>query len=374
MAGLYIHIPFCHSKCSYCDFYSGLNPAGASGYADAVIAELELRRDEIREPFTTIYIGGGTPSTLPADDLRRIVDAIHAHTDTSLIEEFTVEVNPDDVTGRLLSTYRAMGINRISMGVQSFDDELLGSINRRHTARQALDAIELLRNDGWNYSIDLMFGLPGQSLERWRGDVDRLMLIKPPHMSAYLLSYEPGTRLYAMLQAGKVDETPEQFADAMQQYITDAARQNGYQHYEISNYALPGRHSRHNSAYWTMTPYLGLGASAHSYDGSVRRINPANIKKYMSALSAGETAAETEEETIDEIFNDYIITGLRTAAGLHIDPLRDKFPQHYIAGLLEAAAPLIKSGHLTLSGDNSLSIPETHWLKSDAIMRDLLRV
>lgn len=374
MAGLYIHIPFCHSKCSYCDFYSGLNPAGAAGYADAVIAELELRRDEIQEPFTTIYIGGGTPSTLPTDALHRIIDATHALTDTSQIEEFTVEVNPDDVTDRLLSSYRAMGVNRISMGVQSFDDELLGRINRRHSARQALDAIAMLRDGGWNYSIDLMFGLPGQSLERWRRDVDRLMRIKPPHMSAYLLSYEPGTRLYAMLQAGKVDETPEQLADAMQRYITDAARQNGYQHYEISNYALPGRHSRHNSAYWTMTPYLGLGASAHSYDGNVRRINPANIKKYMSALSAGKTAAETEEETIDEIFNDYIITGLRTAAGLCLDPLRDKFPQHYIAGLLEAAAPLIKSGHLTLTGSNSLSIPETHWLKSDAIMRDLLRV
>lgn len=304
----------------------------------------------------------------------RIIDAIHALTDASQIEEFTIEVNPDDVTDRLLSTYRAMGINRISMGVQSFDDELLGRINRRHSARQALDAIAMLRDGGWNYSIDLMFGLPGQSLERWCLDVDRLMRIKPPHMSAYLLSYEPGTRLYAMLQAGKVDETPEQLADAMQRYITDAARQNGYQHYEISNYALPGRHSRHNSAYWTMTPYLGLGASAHSYDGNVRRINPANIKKYMSALSAGKTAAETEEETIDEIFNDYIITGLRTAAGLCLDPLRDKFPQHYIAGLLEAAAPLIKSGHLTLTGSNSLSIPETHWLKSDAIMRDLLRV
>lgn len=374
MAGLYIHIPFCHSKCSYCDFYSGLNPEKSAGYADAVIAELRLRRTEIKEPFTTIYIGGGTPSSLPVDDLHRIINSVKAYVDTSVVDEFTVEVNPEDVTNSLLADYRDMGINRISMGVQSFDDTLLQSINRRHSARQALDAISLLRSGDWNYSIDLMFGIPGQSMERWRMDVDRLMAIRPPHFSAYLLSYEPGTRLYAMLQTGKVEEATENLATAMQQYITETAQQNGYRHYEISNYALPGKHSCHNSAYWTMAPYLGIGASAHSYDGTVRRINPANIRKYISSLTRGTIAAETEEESADEIFNDYIITGLRTATGLNLDTLRGKFPQHYITGLLEAAAPIIKSGRLILAGNDQLSIPEAHWLKSDAIMRDLLRV
>lgn len=372
MAGLYIHIPFCHSKCSYCDFYSGLRPEAAAGYTDALIAELSLRRSEINGDFSSIYIGGGTPSVVPAHELSRLVDAIGGLTDMHAVEEFTVEVNPEDVTEELLAAYRGMGVNRISMGVQSFDDTMLKAINRRHSAQQALHAIRLLKGQGWNYSVDLMFGLPGQTLDGWRHDVDRLMQIKPPHMSAYLLSYEPGTRLYAMLTAGKVVEAPEQLAADMQKYITGAAAANGYLHYEISNYAQPGCHSRHNSAYWTMTPYLGLGASAHSYDGSVRRINPPNIKSYLSSLNSGATIAEIEEENIDELFNDYIITSLRTSAGLHIGTLIERFPENFVTGLLADAAPLIAVGQLTLT--DRLSIPEPHWLKSDAIMRDLIRV
>lgn len=372
MSGLYIHIPFCHSKCSYCDFYSGLRPDAAAGYTDALISELNLRRNEIRGDFSTIYIGGGTPSVIPACELSRLVEAIGGLTDMRVIEEFTVEVNPEDVTEELLSAYRDMGVNRISMGVQSFDDTMLKAINRRHSAQQALRAIELLREQGWNYSVDLMFGLPGQSIEAWKRDVDRLMQLKPPHISAYLLSYEPGTRLYAMLMAGKVEEVPEQLAADMQRYITETAAANGYLHYEISNYSLPGYHSRHNSAYWTMTPYLGLGASAHSYDGTNRRINQPNIKKYLSSLNDGLTIAEIEEENIDELFNDYIITGLRTAAGLSIDTLRERFPENFVTGLLADAAPLIAAGQLTLT--NRLAIPEPYWLKSDAIMRDLIRV
>lgn len=373
MAGLYIHIPFCHSKCSYCDFYSGLRPSASPGYIDAVIAELSLRRNEIDGPLSTIYIGGGTPSILPVGELQRLVLAIRAIDDISCVEEFTVEVNPEDVSADMLQAYRDMGVNRISIGVQSFNDMMLKAINRRHSAEQALSAIELLQHGDWNYSIDLMFGLPGQSMDVWRHDVDRLMAIRPPHFSAYLLSYEPGTRLYAMLQGGKVEETPELMATEMQQYITDAAKANGYHHYEISNYALPDRHSRHNSAYWTMTSYLGLGASAHSYDGTLRRINPADIKRYMAALNRGVPAAEPDIETPDERFNDYIITGLRTAAGLPLPLLRGTFPEEYTTGLLRDAAPLIASCHLTLT-DNTLSIPEPHWLKADAIMRDLLRV
>lgn len=373
MAGLYIHIPFCLSKCSYCDFYSGLRPAASAGYIDALIAELSLRRDEISEPFTTIYIGGGTPSVMPVAELQRLAVAIAGHVDISRAEEFTIEMNPEDVTADLLSACRDMGINRISMGVQSFDDNMLRAINRRHDARRALAAIELLGNQDWNYSTDLMFGLPGQTLHDWQCDVDRLMDIKPPHMSAYLLSYEPGTRLYAMLQTGKVSEASEELASDMQRYVTESARANGYLHYEISNYAQPGHRSRHNSSYWNMTPYLGLGASAHSYDGRLRRINPPDIRKYMASLTRGETAAQTEDETPDEIFNDYIITGLRTASGLSLETLRRLFPAAFLTGLLSDAAPLVAAGRLILT-PSTLSIPEQHWLKSDAIMRDLLRV
>lgn len=373
MAGLYIHIPFCHSKCSYCDFYSGLRPSSAEGYIEALIAELSLRRDEIKEPILTIYIGGGTPSVLPVADIAKLAEAIGSTFNTSAVEEFTIEVNPEDVSDSLLEAYRSIGVNRISMGVQSFDNDMLKAINRRHDAQQALFAIQMLNQHGWNYSVDLMFGLPGQSLSAWQSDVQRLMAIRPPHFSAYLLSYEPGTRLYAMLQSGKVDEASEQLASAMQEYVSEEARRHGYSHYEISNYALPGFHSRHNSAYWNMTSYLGIGASAHSYDGMVRRINPPDLRNYLSALSNGKIIAQTDNETIDELFNDFIITGLRTAQGLSLPMLRNCFPETFVADLLADASKLIAAGQLRLS-EQFLAIPEQYWLKSDAIMRELLRV
>lgn len=373
MSGLYLHIPFCHSKCSYCDFYSGLRLNSGSEYIDALIAELHLRKDEIAMPLRTVYIGGGTPSILPSADVKRLVKAIGDVYGNSGIEEFTIEVNPEDVTAELLDSYRSMGINRISMGVQSFDDTMLRAINRRHTAAQALLAIALLKDGGWNYSIDLMFGLPGQTLDDWQRDVDRLMEIHPPHFSAYLLSYEPGTRLYAMLLSGKVNEADEELASAMQQYLTERAAADGYRHYEISNYARPGFHSRHNSAYWDMTPYLGIGVSAHSFDGSARRINPPNIKQYLSTLSQGGIAAVVEEETLDEKFNDCIITALRTDTGLSIAALRQHFPDDFINGLQNDARPLIATGQLIIDGD-TIKIPQSHWLKSDSIMRSLIRI
>lgn len=374
MAGLYLHIPFCHSKCSYCDFYSGLRPNAVEEYIDALIAELSMRSNEIAEPFTTIYIGGGTPSILPVEELIRLIDGINAIVETSKVEEFTIEANPEDIDREKLRSYRQLGINRVSIGVQSFNDNLLKSINRRHSADQAMNVIRCLKDDAWNFSIDLMFGLPNQTIDDWRNDVATLIQILPPHFSAYLLSYEPGTRLYAMLQAGKVEETPEYLADEMQQIITTAAQENGYNHYEISNYSLQERHSRHNSAYWTMTPYLGLGASAHSFDGDVRRINPADIKKYLNAIRNGNIVATIEPETLDERFNDYIITGLRTLNGLSLEILKQHFPAKYVDEMLKEAKPLIASEQLVVTADNRLYIPQCHWLKSDAIMRDLLRI
>lgn len=373
MTGLYIHIPFCHSKCSYCDFYSGLSRGLLKGYVDALIAELKLRRDEITEPLSTVYIGGGTPSIMPPADIVKLVNHVTDIAPLTEVAEFTIEVNPEDVTECLLDTYRKLGVNRISIGVQSFNDNLLKNINRCHSAKQAIDAVAILKKNGWKYSMDLMFGLPGQTLQMWSHDVDILMQLRPPHFSAYLLSYEPGTRMYAMLQSGKVQEASEESVSLMQSYINQSAKENGYSHYEISNYALSGFHSLHNSAYWTMTPYLGLGASAHSFDGSLRRFNPANLKRYLNAIQQGSIPAIIEEETTDERFNDYIITGLRTAPGLSISSLRNKFPEAYVEKLLQDAGPFLDNGQLVLSDDN-FSIKEEFWLKSDTIMRELLRV
>ena len=381
MAGLYIHIPFCHSKCSYCDFYSGLRADGvADRYVDALLAELTLRRDEIAEPYRTIYVGGGTPSVLSAAAMKRMFAGVRERVDVSNAVEITVEVNPEDVTPELLQSYRDIGINRISMGVQAFDDALLAAINRRHSAARAVEAIMMLQSGGWNYSIDLIYGLHGQSLEQWRSEIDRLLSFRPPHFSAYLLSYEPGTRLYAMLSQGKVSEADEATVENMYFALTQRAAAGGYSHYEISNFSLPGSHSRHNSAYWDMTPYLGLGASAHSFDGSCRRFNSPDIKRYMASVESGQIFAQTDDEDAAARLNDMLITGLRTARGLSLDAMAGRFGNEYVATLFREAAPNIRTGALQLSVRDSCSsfgtlvIPECHWLHSDSIIRDLLFV
>lgn len=382
MAGLYIHIPFCHSKCSYCDFYSGLRADGvADRYVGALLAELSLRSGEIMEPYRTIYFGGGTPSVLSADVMSRLLAGVSERVDVSNAEEITVEVNPEDVTAELLSRYRDIGINRISMGVQAFDDRLLAAINRRHSAARAIEAIDMLHHGGWNYSIDLIYGLPGQSLEQWHSEIGRLLSLRSPHFSAYLLSYEPGTRLYAMLSQGKVSEADEITAENMYAALTQQAAAAGYAHYEISNFSLPGCHSRHNSSYWDMTPYLGLGASAHSFDGSCRRFNSPDIKRYMAAMEAGQPFAQTDDEDIAARLNDMLLTGLRTARGLSLDAIAVHFGNEYVTTLLREAATHLRAGtllHLTIPGAGgscgSLVIPECHWLHSDSIIRDLLFV
>jgi oxygen-independent coproporphyrinogen-3 oxidase len=361
MAGLYIHIPFCHSKCYYCDFYSTPNRAAVAQVVDAIIAEAEARKDEIAEPFKTVYVGGGTPSILPVEDLQRL---LHLPLDLSQVIETTIEVNPEDVTLERAGQWRNIGVNRVSMGIQSFDDDQLKAIGRRHSAQDAFAAVDSLRRAGiQNISCDLIYGLPGQTVESWRQSLTQLLKLELPHFSAYCLSYEPGTRLYASRQAGKVTEADESTVTQMYEVLMVEAKHYGYQHYEISNFCKPGCHSRHNSSYWDDTPYLGLGASAHSFDGSVRRFNPSNIQQYIATIPS----YEVEEETVVDRINDLIITGLRTSRGLDVN----RIPNPYRSEVLASARPYIANGQLLRQAD-FLIIPEATWLIADAIMRDLI--
>ena len=369
MAGLYIHIPFCHAKCSYCDFYSmPKNAADIGSYIQALAREWELRIDEITEPFTTVYLGGGTPSIIPADSLRSLIETIGLEN----IAEFTIEANPEDVTADWVRSVRECGINRVSIGIQSFSDSELKAINRRHSGDDAEKALKILRDGGiGNISGDLIYGLPGQTVDSWQRSLDRLVEIGVEHISAYSLSYEPGTRLYAMLTAGKLTETDEDTVEKMYFRLTDTLRSAGFEHYEISNFSLPGKRALHNSSYWHFTPYLGLGTSAHSFDGAVRRVNRRGVKDYISDINSGNTFYDIENESADELYNDYIITSLRTIEGIDKQSFADRFGEKALSALIKDASSFISAGKMTETPER-LSITEDAFLVSDAILVRLI--
>lgn len=350
MAGLYIHIPYCRAKCAYCDFYSGpLAAFDAGGYFEALARELEARRGEVGE-FATVYVGGGTPSSVDP--------ALLAPFLALACGEKTVEVNPEDVTPAYAAALLRAGANRVSMGVQSLVDVELQAVGRRHTAARAREAFATLRGEGFdNISLDLIYGLPGQTADTWRYSLDGILALGPEHLSAYALTYEEGTLLAARLRAGKIAEASEELVEAMYGTLCDEARKGGYDHYEISNFARPGCQAVHNSAYWDMTPYLGLGPGAHSFDGSVRRANPANLKRY---LASPETTAVAEDETADNRFNDLLITALRTSRG--IDPKHLSAEEQRIARRLLLPTPA-----------GRLRIAEADWLRSNSILLELIR-
>lgn len=373
MAGLYIHIPFCHFKCSYCDFLSTPRFEHFGAYIEALTVELSLRITELSEPISTIYIGGGTPSILPVELFGQLVDGIKKYVDISNVTEFTVEANPEDITRELLVAMTCCGVNRLSMGIQSLIDDELVTINRRHSAATARRAIEIIKDEIPNFSCDLIYGLPGQTVASWRYSLDNLLEYAPPHLSAYLLSYEPGTRLYARLIAGKVAETSEDVVSQMYSILVSTLRERGYNHYEISNFALKGFEAKHNSAYWESVPYLGLGVSAHSFDGRVRRYNPSDISAYISAISRGEIYAVTEVETDIERLNDYIITRLRTSRGIDTESMKKQWGEPLTNRVLEEAQHHIMSGKLQKKNGH-LFIPEQYLLIADSILRDLIIV
>ena len=369
-ATLYIHFPFCRSKCAYCDFYSSAaRGADFGGYVETVAAEWRLRRMELPSMPETVYLGGGTPSMLGPEHITRLSDLLTRDFDTRRLAEFTIEANPEDITPETLDAYSRAGINRVSIGVQSFDPDLLAAVSRRHSPEQAVEALTHLTAGGWNYSADLIYGLPGQTAAQWERDLHRLLDFRPPHLSAYLLSYEPGTALYARRERGLVAEASDTLAEQMYGILCRETARAGYRHYEISNFALPGHEAVHNSAYWDGTPYLGLGPGAHSLgaDG-IRLYNPPGIKKYVEAVNSGSTYFQTDNEDDANRVNDTIITALRTARGLDPQSVSMAFRDEFGAN----ARPLLAQGLLVRSVDGRLAIPERLWLRSDAILRDLI--
>ncbi|MBR5686028.1 MAG: radical SAM family heme chaperone HemW [Muribaculaceae bacterium] len=371
MAGVYVHIPFCMQRCVYCDFYSTIDAAWQDTYVDTLIDEARHRHCEIRQSFKTLYVGGGTPSQLKTDLMSRLVKGLREALPLDDLEEFTVEVNPDDVTGQYARFLVDRGVNRVSMGVQSFVDDELRLIRRRHDAQAARLAVKTIRDAGINnISIDLIYGIPGQTLDSWRYSVDEAIALGVQHISAYNLSYEKGTPLWNLRASGEVAELDDDTCVAMYQLLVKRLKSAGYEHYEISNFAQPGFHSRHNSAYWDGTPYLGLGAAAHSFDGEVRRYNPADLQKYLDRINEQGIAYDEERLTAEEQYDETVMLALRTARGLDTAIIHDRFGQDTYDYLMRQARQHIDEGRLTALGGQLRLTPEAVML-ADAIIRDL---
>ena len=376
MAGIYLHIPFCQRRCVYCNFFSSTEAKMKETYVDTLCKELEMRKTYIgNEAINTIYLGGGTPSQLTLPQLERIFLYIYKVYKIVPNAEITLEANPDDLTEAYVKGLRtSLPINRISMGVQTFNDQRLSLLNRRHTACQAMEAINRCRAHGFhNLSIDLIYGLPGQDLAAWEWELDQAIALHVPHLSAYHLTYEEGTPLWRMKEQGLVSEVDEEVSASMYTMLVEKLTVAGYQHYEISNFCLPGMESRHNSSYWQGIPYLGCGAAAHSYDGHSRQWNIASIPQYIQGIHVGSPFVEREELDLHTRYNDYLVTTLRTRWGASLNHVDSAFGNTFHNYLLRMSRPHLQRHHLEIEGD-TLHLTEKGIFLSDGIISDLLWV
>ena len=345
MAGIYLHIPFCKKRCIYCDFFSTTCKEQKTAYIRALCHELTDRKDYLKgEPIETIYLGGGTPSQLAKEDFEAIFSHIYKVYKVTPNAEITLEANPDDLTSEYISMLRTFPFNRISMGIQTFQETTLKQLQRRHTADQAIRAFQGCRTAGFqNISIDLMYGLPGETLTSWKKDLKQALSLHPEHISAYHLIYEEGTPLWKLREQHKVEEADEDLSVSLFGTLIDELTTAGYEHYEISNFCLPGLHSRHNSSYWTEKQYLGCGPSAHSYNGISRQCN------------------------------DFVITHIRTQWGMPLPKLRKQYGEELYKYCLRMATPHLQQGTLEIKND-TLKLTRKGVFISDGIMSDMLWV
>ena len=375
MAGIYIHIPFCKRRCIYCDFFSTTQSEKKSAYVHALCQELDMRKDYLEgEDIETIYLGGGTPSQLTQKELEEIFSSLYNIYKVKEDAEITLETNPDDLTPEYIHMLRTLPINRISMGIQTFQEETLKLLHRRHTAQQAIEAVKHCREAGFqNISIDLMYGLPGETLETWKEDLQQAIALHPEHISAYHLIYEEGTALWKLREQNQVEEADEDLSVTLFKTLIEELTHAGYEHYEISNFCLPGLHSRHNSSYWTGKKYLGCGPSAHSFNGTSRQWNVASLNKYIQSIQQGELDNEIEELDIYTRYNDFVITTIRTHWGMSLSHLRSTYGENLYQYCLRMAKPHLEQGVLEIKED-TLKLTKEGIFISDGIMSDLLFV
>ena len=367
MAGIYIHIPFCRQACHYCNFHFSTSLKLKNEFIGALLKEIALQKNYLpAEAIHTVYFGGGTPSLLSAEELQSILNALRQNFIIDPSAEVTLEANPDDITAEKLSDWKQSGINRLSIGVQSFFEDDLRWMNRAHTAQQAINNLKLARQYFDNITIDLIYGTPTLPDEKWQHNVQQAISLGISHLSCYALTVEPGTALAHMIDKHKIRDVSTE--DQARQFLLlmDWAQEAGYEHYEISNFALPGMRSRHNSSYWQGVPYLGLGPSAHSFNGISRQWNISNNALYIQSLQNDTVPFEKEELTDIQRLNEYIMTSLRTVEGLDLQYVTNRFGEHAANQLLDASRQFIDAERLT-SHHNKLQLTKEGKLFADGI-------
>lgn len=348
---IYVHIPFCRQKCLYCAFYSlpQKSVADIDTYVDALCSEMALRKDELgTEHAATLYFGGGTPSLLTPSQLSKIFETLRHNYHLTDVTEITFEANPEQLTKNYLNEIKALGVNRLSIGVQSFSDTDLKFLNRRHSAQQAVDAVKMAQDSGFdNISIDLIYGIPQSA--SWQSNLATVETLGVQHLSCYALTMEPGTAYARLVEKDKIHPCDEETVISQYNILIHWAKQNGFGQYEVSNFCKSGCQSRHNSGYWDGTHYLGLGAAAHSFCGNRRRWNVADVATYIKGVKNGTPFSESENLTAADLFNEYVMTALRTAKGVEKSVLERRFPT-FAQLFAEKVRQFVQRGLLTDDG------------------------
>lgn len=374
MAGIYIHIPFCKQRCTYCDFYKEISTEHIESFVHTLIVEMQLRKEYLHgASISTIYFGGGTPSVLNYNQLKAIFDSIFALFHVVDDAEITMEANPDDLSEAYLQLLSSLPFNRLSIGIQSFSDDDLKAINRRHTAQQAKDAVLQARKHGFeNISIDLIYALPGQTLSSWEMQLHEAFALDVEHIAAYGLTYEKGTALWRQRNKGLVQVVEDEVTLQMYNLMRLKMNENRFDAYEISNFAKPGFRSQHNSSYWKFIPYLGLGPSAHSYDGNSRQWNIASVKKYIDQIASQRSFYEIETLSTQDYYNDFVMVSLRTSDGIDLKLLEKKFGKEMLKFCLENSSKHLKNNNL-VSDENRLYLSVNGIHISNLIIMDLMK-
>nr|MBD3621519.1 radical SAM family heme chaperone HemW [Sunxiuqinia sp.] len=372
MAGIYIHIPFCKTKCHYCDFYKSTDFGAKTDFLSALKKEIDWRKHELDgESIASIYFGGGTPSVLKIDEINEILHLIDTGYQLEEDIEVTLEANPDDLTESFLERLNSTRINRLSIGTQSFNDHDLKSMNRRHNSRQAINSIKGAQQAGvQNISIDLIYGLPNQTLADWETNVEQAIALDVQHISAYHLTYHEGTVFYDYLKSGKIKEVPDELSLDQFKLLLNRLKSAGFEQYEISNFARNECYSRHNKAYWERKKYLGFGPSAHSFDHKTRRWNVSSLRKYLQAIESKTSFSETEILSEQDQYNDYMITSLRTKWGISGPYLKENFDPKFRRFFQKQAEKYLTSKHLRYADDVYRLSAEGLFI-SDKIMEEL---
>ena len=375
MAGIYIHIPFCKKRCTYCDFYTEVTTQFIPDLINSIGKELIIRKDYIGESeIKTIYFGGGTPSILTVEQFKTLFNIIESNYNINANAEITFEANPDDLNSDFFNSIKSLPFNRISIGIQSFDNDDLKRLNRRHNSNQAIEAVKNAKKAGFeNISIDLIYGLPFQTIESWKSQLEIAFSLGIQHISAYGLTYEEGTELWKQRENGDIKVVDDETMNEMYLILLDTAIKNGFEAYEISNFALPGFRSKHNTSYWKQEPYIGVGPSAHSYNIKSRQWNIASINEYINAIECNKPFFESEELTVKEQFNDYIMVSIRTSDGTDLSKIEHDFGVEFADFFTKSVQKYIDNGKVIRSKDNFV-LSRLGILISNQILIDLIQI